>query len=275
MYHTTKKYHLTAAFFLISFLGFGQFATLCVVNPDGLDLNIEVNEINYESKSADFCVSRIPFEIFALKMKTPLGDHKKLIFGRLGDTSYVAIGPKGFKKAWDLSDQALLAYNFGLEEDQLASAQFFTDSVKKEIAIAEASNNSQATAPKLNVKTDELKSPTKKPSGLVISKPESSTEEEGACANLLADSELKGIKNLLKKTKSLDLQLNIAQSSLKDKCFSCNQLQEIFKLIEEDDLKVNLFKRLYPQLTDPQKRKTLYSEFLFESSIDEIKAYGL
>ncbi|TXC81466.1 DUF4476 domain-containing protein [Luteibaculum oceani] len=275
MYHTTKKYHLTAAFFLISFLGFGQFATLCVVNPDGLDVNVEVNEINYESKSSDFCINRIPFEIFALKMKTPLGEQKKLVFGRLDDTSFVSISPKGFRTAWSFSNKTLLAYNFGLEEDQLASAQFFTDSAKTELALAEASNNSQATAPKLDVKTDDLKNPTKKPSGIVISKPETTNKEENGCNNFLTENELKGIKNLLKKTKSLDLQLNIAQSSLKDKCFNCNQLQEIFKLIEEDDLKVNLFKRLYPQLTDPQKRKTLYSEFLFDSSIDEIKAYGL
>ena len=68
--------------------------------------------------------------------------------------------------------------------------------------------------------------------------------------------------------------MNITLSSLKERCLSVQQLNELFRLIEEDDLKVNLFKKLYPQISNPSKRELLYSAFLFESSVDEIKKYG-
>ncbi|MGB0166974.1 MAG: DUF4476 domain-containing protein [Luteibaculum sp.] len=236
-----------------------------------------INQDTVGRSNADYLIINANVEILAFKAQNFEGKKLQgLLYGRIGDTLITELDfsnssysnkidkPQGkpflyaYKPLRPLSDSASLLANAEVVEEPVLEKV----NLKYEIDAASILQERAAKAESEKV---------------IIQKPNNKSEEnsvaEVPCTSSLENGELKSLKNLLKNTRALNMQLNLAQSSLKNKCLSCSQLLEIFKQIEEDDIKVNLFKRIYPQLKDPERKSLLYGEFLFENSLDEIKAY--
>lgn len=254
----------------------GQTATLFISTSDYRTVDIIVNQDTIPVKGTDFTIFDINVEIVGIIAKDSLGNQiSDLVFMRLDESSYVSLDFDRKKivptRKFD-AQKARLKYQYKpfstntvvkKPEDQLVTAKPVLDKVKPKYTIDAASilqNNKEVEKPN---------------DGIIISKPETTaaTNTDIPCSLILRNNELKSLKNLLKNTKAIDVQMSLTQSSLRNKCIYATQLQEVFKMIEEDDIKVNLFKKLYAQLQDPQKRNVLYSELLFETSIEEIKNY--
>lgn len=267
-------------------LSIAQFARVCVDAEDQKVFSIIVNQDTLKGSGDKLCLTGINVEILALELVSPGKKLKKLVYTQLGDSLYLSANfstgliTENTQANKNIYRKELLYRSFHKIKNQAKEENILADKLENEEDLEKAKPrytiDASAIMQSSNKPDEEVVAEEPKESAVinkVETAPVASTTDKGCSADLTSN-ELKSLKNLLKNTRAINVQMNITLSSLKERCLSVQQLNELFRLIEEDDLKVNLFKKLYPQISNPSKRELLYSAFLFESSVDEIKKYG-
>ncbi len=263
----------SAAFCLASLANHAQTAVFTLNSDSPFTVVLEEDTIAQNTQITE--ISNVPVEILAVTLQQENSTFTTLLFGRLGDTSYYEI---------DFAAQRLIARVLPPKADSLVQYTYegrYRNTDTSSVATTEVLANQEEkdlepVKPRFNIDAAAILAKNKTSEDTVLSvqlneEPKDSLAE--ICSENLSNQELKSIRNLLKNTQSITMQLRVVQSALKGKCLYVNQLDALYRYIEEDDIKVSLFKNLYPQILDPQERSILFGQFLFESSIEDIKTY--
>ena len=94
------------------------------------------------------------------------------------------------------------------------------------------------------------------------------------CTRSLDSKSLRNLRSKLKIIATPAQQEKLVLRDLEQTCLYVEQLGELFRLIEEDEIKLRLFKALYQRILNVEKRSLLYGQFLFEYSVNEMENYA-
>lgn len=267
-----------------------QFAQLCIRDKAEQPFTLIVNKDTLAKSSTSACINGINIEIVAVELLKNGSKLKHLAYLRLGKSHYYeADFTNKSVKATDIYTGGYKAQYIYKSYQNVPNPSLNEDS----LTLAENQELSKA-APRYNInaadifqrqqeaKEEKAEEETASNAGAT---PIVSTEVDNTangfseqkappCDNKLDSDSFRELRNQLRNTKDINAQLQQIKSSIKDKCISCQQLLEFYRIIEEDEIKVSLFKQYYAQIYNPEKRNILYSSLLFENSVDEIRKYG-
>lgn len=266
---------LVSALLLLSFLlvktCLAQYGTVVFLFEKQASKNIwlSVNEkpILKQFSAKQFVLSNLQQEIIAVELGTEGNSvpfFKGLLYLRLGDTSTYSINSK-LKTATKITPtksikiQKLKTFSDDLTFEESDDGSFgYDDSLEDNLEFTDAITELNASKKELRKdRRNTLYQKTEKPK----------TE---ACTTQLNNDELKDLKSQLRTMVGFSGQMRIISESLLSRCFFVDQLQEIFKILEEDNAKLSLIKKHKNQILDPKNVPSLASEFLLESSIEEL-----
>lgn len=93
------------------------------------------------------------------------------------------------------------------------------------------------------------------------------------CITSIRTEDIRLIRKKMAETAILRNRLLLATTNLSNKCLTVNQLKELMRGLEGDELKIELYRQVFPNVLDPEQKHTLYDLFYFESSIEEIRSF--
>lgn len=268
-------------FFIISFLGntsWAQDAILQIHNLNNVTFDLEINGTAIAPKeSRSIQIDGLQFEIYRLKISSPTQSNEQLVYLRKGKTTSYILENNFTLTKYDSIIPNLTAYNYisNINKDSLSIAQkpkqSITPKVKTEQVVKKSTGWNLYPTEETNTLPDSIELKT---DHLQFENSELQKTSSGPCNKNLDSKELKKIRTKMRIIKTPSQQQAIVLKDLEGTCITVDQLKDLYKEIEEDEIKTSLFKSLYTQIMDIENIALLYDSFLFEFSIEEIIKYA-
>lgn len=267
-------------FFAISFLGnvtWAQDAVLQIHNLNNIAFDLEINgAVTAQKESRSIQIDGLQFEIYRLKITAEAQSNEQLVYLRKGKTTSYTLGSNLALSRFDSIIPNLTSYTYvsQIKVDTLSISQKPINTITKKAVTNKPVEKSTGwnlyptEEPKVlpdsfEVKTDHLQ----------FENAATKNQNSGPCQQNLDPKDLKKLRTKMRIIKTPSQQQTLVIKDLEGICINIDQLKDLYKEIEEDEIKTSLYKTLYPQILDIENKALLYDSFLFEFSIEEIIKY--